>query len=168
MTLLPASLSYAQAPYAGFQERQIKALSEQQISDLKAGRGTGLALAAEVNGYPGPVHVLELAGYLQLSDAQRQQVAQLFAAMKTEAIPLGERLIAEEAELDRQFRDRSVTPASLAGAVEGIGVTQAELRGAHLKYHLATVEVLTPAQIDRYRELRGYGGGHARPHDHRP
>ena len=50
------------APYAGYQQRPIKALSEQQIADLRAGRGMGLALAAELNGYPGPVHVLALAG----------------------------------------------------------------------------------------------------------
>jgi hypothetical protein len=32
--------------------RSIKALSDQQVSDLRAGRGMGLALAAELNGYP--------------------------------------------------------------------------------------------------------------------
>jgi len=47
-------------PYAGMQTRSIKALSDQQIADLKAGRGMGLALPAELNGYPGPIHVLEL------------------------------------------------------------------------------------------------------------
>jgi hypothetical protein len=47
-------------PYAGMQARAIKALSAEQIADLKAGRGLSLALAAELNGYPGPRHVLEL------------------------------------------------------------------------------------------------------------
>jgi hypothetical protein len=47
-------------PYAGMQARPIKALSAEQIADLKAGRGMSLALAAELNGYPGPRHVLEL------------------------------------------------------------------------------------------------------------
>ncbi len=59
-------------PYAGFQSRPIKALSEQQIADLKAGRGMGLALAAEMNGHPGPMHVLELGERLALTDAQRR------------------------------------------------------------------------------------------------
>jgi hypothetical protein len=51
------SLSFAMAqhaPYAGMQTRPVKALTEQQLADLKAGRGMGLALAAELNGYPGP------------------------------------------------------------------------------------------------------------------
>lgn len=48
-------------PYAGLEKRAVKALSDKQIADLQAGRGMGLALSAELNGYPGPVHVLELA-----------------------------------------------------------------------------------------------------------
>src|SRR5581483_11779332 len=46
----------SQAPYAGLQHRAVKALSDQQLADLRAGRGMGLALAAELNGYPGPIH----------------------------------------------------------------------------------------------------------------
>lgn len=48
-------------PYAGLQSRSIKALSDEQLADLRAGRGMGLALLAELNGYPGPLHVIELA-----------------------------------------------------------------------------------------------------------
>lgn len=51
----------AAAPYAGIARRSVKALSDREISDLRTGRGMGLALAAELNGYPGPAHVLELA-----------------------------------------------------------------------------------------------------------
>lgn len=58
---------HGQAPYAGLQQRSVKALSDQQIGDLRAGRGMGLALAAELNGYPGPLHVLEFAEKLGLT-----------------------------------------------------------------------------------------------------
>lgn len=54
LTVLVCGAASAQSPYAGMQRRPIEALSEQQIADLKAGRGRGLALAAELNGYPGP------------------------------------------------------------------------------------------------------------------
>jgi hypothetical protein len=153
-------LASAQAPqpYAGFEERPIKALSDQQIADLKAGRGMGLALAAELNGYPGPLHVLDLAEPLALSQAQREKMRALFETMKAETIPLGEKLIAQEADLERQFAGKAVTGESLRTAVQAIGATQAALRAAHLSYHLATVEVLAPAQIARYAELRGYKG----------
>ena len=50
-----SSLAQSQQPYAGLEGRSVKALSEQQIADLRAGRGMGLALAAELNGYPGPM-----------------------------------------------------------------------------------------------------------------
>src|SRR5689334_11481844 len=129
-------------PYGGMQTRIIKALSDEQIGDLKAGRGMGLALAAELNGFPGPIHVLELADKLGLTVEQRGAVDALYAAMKAAAVPIGERLIREEAELDRLFATRSVTPVSLAAATRAIGATQAELRNAHLAYHLSTVAIL--------------------------
>jgi Spy/CpxP family protein refolding chaperone len=165
------SAAQTRQPYAGLQVRPLKALSDEEIAELKAGRGMGLALVAELNGYPGPVHVLEHADALQLSAAQRAKVQQLFETMKAEAVPLGAKRIAQEADLDRQFASRTVTEASLVAATQAIGTTQAALRAAHLKYHLAMVEVLTPAQIARYLELRGYsnrahGGDHRHGHRH--
>lgn len=159
--LLLGTVAWAQAqhhhqPYAGQQTRAIKALSEQQIADLRAGRGMGLALAAELNGYPGPIHVLELADALGLSDAQRATMESLVAAMRHETVPLGQQLIAAEAELDQKFADKSISGESLAAAVQAIGEAGASLRTAHLRYHLATVDVLTPAQVETYNALRGY------------
>jgi hypothetical protein len=145
------------SPYSGMEARQIKALSDQQIADLRAGRGMGLALSAELNGYPGPIHVLELGDQLGLSGEQRTRVQELHAAMRAATVPLGERLIAQEADLDRHFATKAVTPASLQAAAAEIGATQGALRGAHLLYHLSTLEVLTPEQVRRYGELRGYG-----------
>ena len=69
------------APYAGWQGRDIKALSARQVDDLAAGRGMGLALAAELNGYPGPRHVLDLGDDLELTAGQRAAFEALFEAM---------------------------------------------------------------------------------------
>jgi LTXXQ motif family protein len=152
------------SPYAGLETRAIKAVSARQIADLRAGRGMALALAAELNGYPGPQHVLDLAAELGLSDAQRARIRELTDAMKTEAIALGETLVAQEAALDTLFAERSVTPESLAAATRASGDLQASLRHAHLASHLVTITILTPHQIRRYAELRGYGGrGHEHP-----
>jgi hypothetical protein len=153
------ALAQTQQHYAGLEARAIKALSEQQIADLRAGRGMGLALAAELNGYPAPMHALELGDSLGLSDQQRGKMEELLAAMKAEAIPLGERLVAQEAELDRQFADNTITAASLVAATDAIGATQAALRRTHLKYHLLARDALTPAQVQHYAELRGYRAG---------
>lgn len=161
---VPSAL--AQSPYAGMQMRPVKALSDQQIADLKAGRGMGLALAAELNGYPGPSHVLELADRLGLSDDQRSAVRRQFEAMKAETIPIGEQLIGQEAVLDALFAEHKATPKSIAEAAAEIGATQGRLRAAHLKYHLATLDLLQPAQVERYAELRGYRDGTPMHHHH--
>jgi hypothetical protein len=165
--IVSAAFAQSHQSYAGLQSRAIKALSENEIADLQAGRGMGLALAAELNGYPGPLHVIELADALALTAAQRSRMQQLFDTMRGEAIALGDRLIAEEAELDRQFSTRSVTSATLSAATAAIGRTQAELRATHLRYHLLTIDVLTPTQVQRYTELRGYSGA-APERQHRP
>jgi Spy/CpxP family protein refolding chaperone len=146
----------AASPYSGFSQRPIKALSEQQVADLQAGRGMGLALPAELNGYPGPAHVLELASQLHLTDVQRERVQGLFDAMKAEAVPLGTKLIEQEAALDQLFAGKTITPDALARATADIGTTQAALRVAHLRYHISMTEVLTPAQVKHYAALRGY------------
>jgi Spy/CpxP family protein refolding chaperone len=164
--MAPGQMPHSQQPYAGLEGRSIKALSGQQMADLRAGLGMGLALAAELNGYPGPMHVLEMADALDLSGQQRAKMQELFAAMKAEAIPLGERLIAQEAELDKAFAGKTITAATLAASTQGIGATHAALRETHLKYHLSTIEVLTPAQMQRYAELRGYKGGMQHSHSH--
>jgi Spy/CpxP family protein refolding chaperone len=155
-------------PYAGVQSRAIKALSDQQIADLRAGKGMGLALAAELNGYPGPLHVIELRQELDLSEAQLAAAERLFRQMKAETVPLGEALIARESALDRQFAERRITSVSLNETTAQIGEAQAKLRAAHLRYHLAMLEVLTPEQVKRYGKLRGYAEGHGpMPHDRR-
>ncbi|NBJ09457.1 Spy/CpxP family protein refolding chaperone [Microvirga arsenatis] len=173
-TLAAADAAQAQhtpaSPYTGLEARPVKALSDEQIADLRAGRGMGLALPAELNGYPGPIHVLELGAKLALTGEQRTRVEELHMAMRAETVPLGERLIAQETDLDRQFATKSVTSASLQAATADIGATQGALRGAHLRYHLSTLDVLTPEQVRRYGELRGYqasgGQGHGRKGHH--
>jgi Spy/CpxP family protein refolding chaperone len=157
---LPAAMAQESAssppPYAGYERRPIKSLSPQQVEDLQQGRGMGLALAAEVNGYPGPSHVIEFADRLELTNIQLQRARALFDAMKAETIPLGEQLIEREWELDQLFAKRTITPETLGATTAAIGTANAALRAAHLKYHLAMLDVLTANQAARYSELRGY------------
>lgn len=113
-------------------------------------------MPAELNGYPGPIHVLELADDLGLSAAQRECTAAPIAAMWADAVPLGEDIIARETTLDRLFAEREVDAAELRRQVAELGQRQAELRFAHLKHHLAMLKVLTPEQAARYQTPRGY------------
>jgi Spy/CpxP family protein refolding chaperone len=147
----------APSPYTGEQSRPIKALSADETAALLAGKGMGFAKAAELNGYPGPAHVLELASELQLSDAQKARTQTLFAAMEAKAIALGRALVEEERGLDRLFAEKAATPEALAAALARIGELQSKVRGAHLEAHLAQVRILTPEQTAKYAQLRGYG-----------
>lgn len=143
-------------PYAGMQNRAIKALSDEQISDLRAGKGMALALAAELNGYPGPMHVLDLAEQLGLSDEHQRKTKQWSEQMKAETATLGEQVIAAESALDRLFRERQASPDSVRQATEKAAQAHAQLRNAHLRYHLLMRDLLTREQIARYEALRGY------------
>jgi Spy/CpxP family protein refolding chaperone len=143
-------------PYAGFQTREIKALSDQQIADLRAGRGMALALAAELNRYPGPMHVLEHAAALSLTPEQTATMERLIAQMRAQAVTAGEQVIAAERALDRLFAEARADDASLAAAITDAARAQGEVRRIHLATHIATRAALTPAQIDAYDRLRGY------------
>ena len=158
------ALAQSAQPYSGMQSRPIKALSDQQVADLRAGRGMGLALAAELNGYPGPSHLVELSDQLGLTFIQLSNLKGMFDAMRSETIPIGEELVAQEEELDRLFAENVISEQQLKAATENIGETQARLRNVHLRYHLRTRALLQPSQIRRYAELRGYGADQAPVH----
>lgn len=147
------------SPYAGMADRPIRALSAEQQADLLAGRGMGLALAAELNGWPGPTHVIELASAIHLTPAQLAATQRLMAEMQTAASDLGARVIEEERALDTAFRERSITPADLSARTARIAALQGEIRAVHLRTHLAQAALLHAEQITAYARLRGYGGG---------
>ena len=122
-----------------------------------------LALAAELNGYPGPMHVLEHADALALTTAQRERTQALMHAHKAEARALGAAIVEAERALDTAFASRRVTPEAVAAGTARIGELQGLLRAAHLRTHLEQTALLSPEQVARYQQLRGYApapGGH--------
>jgi len=159
-TPVAADSAHQHSPYAGEEARDIKALSPEEIADLNAGRGMGLALAAELNGYPGPRHVLDLASELQLTVGQKRRTGALFEAMRRETSALGAQVIEAERALDRLFADKQATPETVAAATEQAGAVGAKLRAAHLRYHLAMMDVLSAEQVAAYNHLRGYATHH--------
>jgi Spy/CpxP family protein refolding chaperone len=163
LLLAAAAQADTPQPYAGEQARAIKALSPRDIDDLAAGRGMGLARAAELNSYPGPMHVLELADRLALTQDQRAATQALMARMRSEAQRVGAAIIAAEQALDSDFAQRRIDDAALRAKLAEIGALNGELRFIHLRTHLAQAALLTPEQIKRYDALRGYAGGEAKP-----
>jgi Heavy-metal resistance len=159
----------AEAPYAGQQARAIKALSDADIAALRNGEGMSMAKAAELNGYPGPAHVLQLAPQLGLTETQQREVQAVFDRMSAAAKPLGRELIAQEQALDQLFAKRNITPDQLTATTATIGDLQGRLRSVHLAAHLETRAMLNPDQIARYQQLRGYTDPNtpAQHHHHR-
>jgi Spy/CpxP family protein refolding chaperone len=161
--LVAPAMAESKSPYAGQEQRSIKALSDEDIRDLTEARGLGLAKAAELNSYPGPAHVLELADQIELSAAQRTAAKALVAAMRDKARPLGARIIEAERNLDRAFVEGRIDSESLRSQVVAIAALMGELRALHLDVHIAQRALLAPEQIARYDALRGYRAGGAHP-----
>lgn len=154
-------------PYAGEQNRQIKALSADEVSGYVSGGGMGFARAAELNSYPGPMHVLELKAELDLSADVAARLAELMREHKAQARGLGEKVVQLEQQLDVLYRERRATVAAVEALTLEIGAAQARYRAAHLTTHIATAAMLSKAQIARYNTLRGYGAaaqGHRYSH----
>jgi len=165
------AIAAAPSPYAGQEGRAIKALSPHEIEDLRAGRGMGLAKVAELNSYPGPAHVLELAEELRLTTAQQRIVEARREHMSAEARRLGAAILEEERTLDTAFATSRITPDDLRERTLRIGELQGRLRASHLAAHLDVRAALAPDQIAAYDRLRGYNardhdrpGGHAGGH----
>ena len=163
-------LASTASPYSGQQNRQIKALSQQQIEGYINGHGLGYAKAAELNHYPGPKHVLETAQQLSLSEQQLHQTQALFETMKIEASELGQLFIEKERQLDRGFSEGALDADSLQTLLLDIGALQARIRHVHLNAHLSQRGILTDAQVQMYDQLRGYGAGseHSAHHESPP
>lgn len=144
--------------YGALHERPIKALSADDIAGLRAGRGMGMALPAELNRYPGPMHVLELAAKLDLTPEQRQEIERQFEAMRAAAMPLGEQIVAREEALEALFRSGAADAGTIDRITSEIAALYGQLRAVHLRTHLATRATLTGPQVALYQTLRGYDG----------
>jgi len=142
--------------YIGQERREIKSLSNDDIKELRAGDGWGLAKAAELNGLPGPKHILEMKKEIELTAEQERTVVALYNDMHKEAIALGHKLIEYEKELNSRFAQRNIDEKVLDQLLTNISETYKSLRYTHLSAHLKTPGILTEAQIKKYNKLRGY------------
>lgn len=115
--LLAADAAGAQdAPYIGQEGRAITSLSAEDVAAIEAGAGWELAKPAELNGWPGPRHALDLGAKLGLSPEQTAALEDRFQAMRADAIRIGADYLAAEAALDAAFATaRQTRPRSRGG-----------------------------------------------------
>jgi Spy/CpxP family protein refolding chaperone len=130
-----------------------QACAEQFNTVVGEGRGFGMAFAADQNGYPGPMHVLELKDRLKLTAEQEAKAQELHAAVKAEQ-PKSARLLEAERRLERLFADGVATEANVRVAVAEIERARTEVRLVHLLTHVRTRDVLTDEQRRIYHQAR--------------
>jgi hypothetical protein len=151
------AIGQTQSKYAGQEQRSIKSLSAKDIEELRRGAGWGLAKIAELNGVPGPIHLLEMKDQIGLSTAQITQITAVYRRMRDRAKELGRKFIELEQELDKRFRDGSITDQSLKDLVKRSSDVRMQLRETHLSAHLEVRPLLSDKQVRKYNQLRGYG-----------
>src|SRR5213593_3386940 len=143
---------------AGAQGHQVAQTCASEFEKVVGeGRGFGLAFAADQNGYPGPMHVLELKDRLKLTADQEAKAQALMQAMFAESKPKNAQLLEAEAKLRRLFADRSADDAAVRAAVGEVERARSQVRLVHLLVHLKTRGLLTEDQRRIYHEAR-WGG----------
>lgn len=160
LVFLVSTAAAAGQPDADPATRSVAGLSEVQREGYVAGQGMGMALAAELNGYPGPRHVLDLAEELNLSTVQIDQTRALFESMQTEAREIGAEVVEMERRLDNLFASGDLTPEDVSDLTRQIGELKGQLRNAHLQTHITQHGILTTEQNEAYQQLRGYQEDH--------
>lgn len=148
--------AHSQSPYTGEEKREIKALSDGDIKNYLEGNGMGFAKAAELNGVPGPKHILENESKLDLSPEQKQAIQNSFEKMKEQAVNLGRQIVENEKQLESLFRQTEITSDAVQAQTRKIAELQGNLRNAHLEAHLEMKKILSPQQVEKYNRLRGY------------
>ena len=149
------------SPYSGQEIRDIKSLSDNDVQSLQNGTGEafgGIAKLAELNGYPGPRHVLDIAQELQLTDRQREEIELIYQNMSNNAKSIGSAIIAIEQDMDEAFANKTITEENLIAMLDKSANFYEQLRFVHLSAHLDTAQIMTTEQIQMYNEMRGYDG----------
>ena len=153
-----AQHQHQQSPYVDLKTREIKALSDEAIQEYHNGNGMSLALSAELNMYPGPRHVLDLADVMGLDAVQIARVETIRDTTNADAVRIGTQIVDLERALDRAFAHRTIDSTRLRSVTNEIGRLQGKLRFVHLTAHLAVTEILSQTQIEQYETHRGYSG----------
>lgn len=151
-----SGLSNAQSPHITQLDNPVRGLDAQEVDDLLNGRGAGYARTAELNSYPGPRHVLDLRQELALSTEQEQQIEIIFRRMNTEAKQVGQNIVELEQQFSNTFAQGAISESEIEEQTQQLAMLYGQYRAIHLQPHLEVQRLLSPDQIAKYDELRGY------------
>ena len=145
--------------YIGQESRIIKSLSSEDIESLETGTGDafgGMAKLAELNGYPGPRHILDSEKELGLTTVQKENITIIYNDMKREALKLGQEILQIEKTANELFDNKSISDSELQRLIKKSAENYGKLRYIHLTTHLKMIGILSQEQIILYNTLRGY------------
>jgi Spy/CpxP family protein refolding chaperone len=131
---------------------------------LENAEGAGMAAYADVNGYPGPRHVLEMQALLGLTDDQVKDIESISDEMSEKARVKGEAIIAEEGKLASVFASGTAQQDEVEHLAVTIGSLRGELRAIHLIAHIQAAQVLTDKQRELYT-IQRYSAHNEKMHD---
>jgi Spy/CpxP family protein refolding chaperone len=132
--------------------------------NIATGRGFGMAFAADHNGYPGPLHILELKDQLKSTPEQEAKAQALMAATLAESRPRSARLLDAEAKLRQLFASGQADETTVRAVVAEVEKARTGVRLVHLMTHLKTRDLLTEEQRRLYHEARWSLHGPIGPH----
>ena len=124
---------------------------------LLNGEGMGLAAYAEMNGYPGPKHVIDLKDQLGLTQDQLRKTETIMKGVQVSAKLAGEEIVKEEEELNKLFEAEKINEKLLRARLDRIAKLRGELRFIHMQAHVKMKTILSTNQVQRYNELRQHG-----------
>lgn len=151
-----AQLVHESSSYAHSQGAEVVSLTDEEVRALRQGEGMGLARAAELNHFPGPRHLLDLASDLELSDSQVRRIRAIHARMKSQAVTKGEDIIMAEKHLADLFASGNPSARKMTQVTEHLGIMRGQLQAIHLLAHIEAARELSADQIREYDRLRGY------------
>lgn len=144
------------SPYAEQLDSPVRGLSSEEVERLLNGEGAGYARLAELNSYPGPLHVLDLSSQLNLSALQTKKIKVSFEQMQSQAKKLGKTIVSREQKLSKAFASGKITNTELEEQTSELAKLYGELRKTHLQAHLKINPLLSAEQIKKYNQIRGY------------
>lgn len=133
----------------------LKTLSNEQYNALLKGDDIyGMSLAAELNHYPLPDKVIKLKKEINLTPVQVTKISAIAKELHRKKLEMGLIIINNEKTIDSLFRINKFDNGSLIFFANRYGLYQGELRNAILQACLATRNLLTLQQVNKYVALQ--------------
>ncbi len=133
----------------------LKTLSNEQYNALLTGDDIyGMSLAAELNHYPLPDKVIKLKKEINLTPVQVTKITAIAKELNRKKLEMGLIIINNEKTIDSLFRINKFDNGSLIFYANRYGLYQGELRNAILQACLATRNLLTLQQVNKYSALQ--------------